>query len=169
MEDFKSGDEVILEIQCGRNMYRRRKGVVRRLPLVDMIVGVNCLHRARIVPEILAATVGNDLVDIHVCRGPGTCLKGIDGEVSGESSLVNFAGNFRNEGSVFIRNFSANRICPGCRLFNKAVGLDDAGVHRLAANLEVMNRPLGGSSIERTRWNADLSHAVCFNTSSLHF
>ena len=59
----------------------RRVGVVRRLGPVDVIVGVDDVVAALLLPQDLERQVRNDLVRVHVDGGAGTALELVDGEL----------------------------------------------------------------------------------------
>ena len=60
---------------------RRRVRVVRRLGAVDVIVGVDDVVAALLLPQDLECQVRDDLVRIHVDGGTGTALELVDGEL----------------------------------------------------------------------------------------
>ena len=65
-----------------------RVGIVRRLGLVDMIVGVDDVITALGVSQVLQREVGDHLVGIHVDAGPSTPLELVDRELI-EATLSN--------------------------------------------------------------------------------
>ena len=60
---------------------RRRVRVVRRLGAVDVIVGVDDVVAALLLPQDLERQVRDDLVRVHVDGGAGTALELVDGEL----------------------------------------------------------------------------------------
>ena len=70
--------------RCGeddREAQRRRIGVVGRLRHVDVVVGVERRVVALRPPHELERDVGDDLVGVHVGRGAGAALDGVDHEL----------------------------------------------------------------------------------------
>ncbi len=74
-------DESIPQGQRRRHVERRGNHVVARLAQVDVIVGVYRRLAPQLAAQQLAGAIGDDLVGVHVCRGAGTSLEHVHGEV----------------------------------------------------------------------------------------
>ena len=70
-----------------RELARGGIGVVRRLRMVDVIVGMDIVVVTARAPTDLERAVGDDLVHVHVEARAGAALQHIDGELVGERAV----------------------------------------------------------------------------------
>ena len=69
-----AGSERDGDLARGRDVHGGRKGVVRRLAHVDVVVRMHRRLGAELAAEQLVGAVGDDLVDVHVGLGAGAGL-----------------------------------------------------------------------------------------------
>lgn len=163
VEPFEGRDEEVFHRHSGGDVHRGGEGVVRGLALVDVVVGVD----ATIGVDLLGA-VGDDLVGIHVCRGAGTGLVGIDGEVFVVFALEDFAGGLFDDGSFASIDDAEFTIGAGGRELDEPVCVDHERVNGTMGDGEVQDGALGGSSIEGFNRNGHLAHGVAFDACFRH-
>ncbi len=90
----------------GRNVHGRRKGVVGRLRLIDVVVGVQEFLLVRKVAAVRnVAPVGDDLIGVHVRLRTRTRLPHNQRKLVVELSVQNFVADFSDQfGFFFIQN-----------------------------------------------------------------
>ena len=163
-ESLQRGDEIFLQCHARRDVHGGGEGVVRGLPLVDVVVRMDGVFGADLLAGQLGAAVGDDLVGVHVGRGARARLVDVDGEVLVELALVDlFGGGFDlvGEGLVDVAELA---VGSGGGPFDEAVGVDDARLDGLAGNREVQYGTLGAGSIECGGGNLHLTHRVTFGS-----
>ncbi len=72
--------------------HRGREDVVGRLPVVDVIVGMDVLVLAQVAAQQLGGAIGDDLVAVHVEADAGARLEDVDHEFLVPLALLNFLG-----------------------------------------------------------------------------
>jgi hypothetical protein len=112
----------------------------------------------------LKASVGNNLVGVHVCGGPSTSLDRIDHELVQMFSRKNFITGTDNS----LQRFFVQKpefMIGLCRcLFDKGEGSDEHGVvgNGDAGNAEILKGPVGLRTIQDIVRDIDGADAVVF-------
>ena len=160
-----SGNRSAHRLKVGRNVHRRREGVVGRLRLVDVVVGVK--HFARVTQASAAkhvAAVGNDLVDVHVALGSGTGLPNDQRKLCVVLAREDFVADVANELGFFGREDPQVAVGQGRCLFEVGKGVHDLFGHaafgtdfKVGARALGLGAPVGGCG------NVDFAHRVAFN------
>ncbi len=146
-----------------------RKAVVRRLRLVDVVVGVNRFLAAAIAGQHFVGAAGDHLIDVHVRLRARPGLPDDEGELAVEIAARDFScGLLDRFGNLRIEAADAG-IHPRRRLLDEAEGVDDLQRQLLArAEREILDRPLGlGAPIGVCR-NLDWAEAVGFGARGGH-
>ena len=98
MEPLQSGDQLGVNRQRDGDMDRGRERVVRALPHVDMVVGVDRFGGFEpVAPREFDRAVGDDLVGVHVARCPRSGLEDIDRELVVELPGCNLLSGLQHE------------------------------------------------------------------------
>ena len=100
------------------NPHGSRKDIVGRLEQVDMIDRVNAGIVALRCAEDFQRPVGQDLVDIHIGRGTGATLQGIDHELVLKRASQDFVAGSHDGLADIRRDERMLEIGQGCRLFD---------------------------------------------------
>lgn len=111
----------------------------------------------------LLGAVGDDLVGVHVGRGAGTGLVGIDWKVFVVLSFEDFAGHFFNQGGLGGINDTEFAIGACGGQFDEAVGMNHQGINRAVGYRKVKDCALGGGSVEGFNWDGHFSHGIAFD------
>ena len=146
----------------GRDVHRRREGVVGGLALVDVVVGVDGLLRAHLAAEDLDRAVRDDLVGVHVGLRPAPGLPDDQREVFVELALDDFVGRL-DDGLRLLGGQRAPVTVHDRRgLLEDPERADQLPRETLplAADREVVERALGLGSPVPVRRDFDLPHRV---------
>jgi len=137
-------------------------GVVRRLPHVDMVVRMNWFFATEGPAQIKIGNVCNDFVRIHIGGGAGAGLKNIDRKVGVVFPAGHFQRLFGNDLGQFWIEFFEFCIGESRRPFDEPQCLDEPTREALAAHWKIIDRALGGGTVEHCVGDFDLSHRVGF-------
>ena len=160
---FEGGDEEILEGHSGGDVHRGGEGVVGGLALVDVVVGVD----AAIGIDLLGA-VGDDLVGVHVGRGAGTGLVGIDGEVLVVLAFEDFARGLLDDGGFFGIDDAEFAIGAGGGELDETVSMHHERIDGAVGDGKVENGALGGGSVEGFNGDGHFAHGIAFDACFRH-
>jgi hypothetical protein len=132
-EPFERGDEVVGQLVERGQVDGRREHVVRGLPHVDVVVGV----------DAVAGDRGDHLVGVHVRRRAGAGLEDVDRELVVELAVRDpVAGCGDAVGLVLVEEAQIGVGPGGCGL-DPAEPARNVARDRLAGHLEVLDRLLG--------------------------
>ena len=128
----------------GGDVHRGREAVVRRLALVDMIVGVDRRLAAALAGQDLVGAAGDHLVGVHVRLGARAGLPDDQRELAVEVAARDFGRRLLDRlGELRVEPADA-RVHPRRRLLDEAQRMDDLERHLLArAEREILDRALG--------------------------
>ena len=125
----------------GRHAQRRGIGVVGRLVQVEVVVGADGLIVAQRPAQQLQGPIGQHLVDVHVGRGAGAALQGIDDDVLVEPAGDHFLAGRFDGGELGVVPSAQFVIGSGRGQLHRAVGVDQAAMHRPTGQRKVFDRP----------------------------
>jgi hypothetical protein len=151
-----------------RNVHRRRKGVVRGLRHVDVVIRMHRLLAAERRAGVLAAPIGNHLVDVHVELRPAARHPDVKREhfpmLAGEDLVAR-----RNDQPVdSIIEPAGGVVCMRRGFFQDGIGLDHFTRHQIRANAEMLERTLRLGTPELIGGDTDLAEAVGFDAELAH-
>ena len=132
-----------------REAHRGRRGVVRGLAHVHVVVGVHVLVRPETAAEDLVGAVGQNLVDVHVERDARAGMEDVDDELvdmlPGEDLIA------RRDDPVFQFRIESSRlgVRERCRSLDANERSDERWKGPIAADRIVLDRSLGLGSPER--------------------
>src|SRR5437867_1171616 len=110
--------------------------VVAGLASVDVVVWVDGFV-ASLAAAQFDGTVGDDLVGVHVGRGPGAGLENIHDELRIELAINHFLGGFLDWGGKLSREQAEKLVGGRGMLFNQAQGADKRAWKTEVANGKV--------------------------------
>ena len=145
-----------------RDMHRCRKGVVRGLRQIDVIIRMDGLLRSHHPARELNGAVGDDLVDIHVGLRAAAGLPDAQGKLVVPLARDHLVGGRDNQLGLLGRELAQILVHQGAGLLEQAKGADQFGRHPVAADREMKQRPLGLRAPIDVRRDLDRSHAVGF-------
>ena len=125
-----------------RDMHRRRKYIVRRLPAVDLIVGVHQALHAALATQQFRGAIGQHLVDVHIGLRARPGLPHAEGKFGRMFAGKNFIGRFDNGAGDRAVNRAQVTIDHGGGTFHQGQCVDQRRRHLLAGNMEMMQRAL---------------------------
>jgi hypothetical protein len=158
------GNEPLLDIDGGGNVHCRRKGVVRRLRHVDVIVGMNRVLAAERCAYELAATVRNDLVDVHIELGTTPGHPHMQREHVLVAASKDLLTDTCNQGVDLIRQPATSVVCGGGGAFYDRIGNDHFAGDQVAADAEMLQRALGLRTPEFVGWHVNFAQPVGFRS-----
>jgi hypothetical protein len=161
-------DQVVLDRLDGRDMHRRRVGVVGRLAHVDVVVGVDGFFEPIVPPaismarfEITSLTFMLDCVPEPVCQ-----------TTSGKWSLslpaMTSSAAFTIRSRVAFVHQAELEIGQRRRLLEDAEGPDDLDRHLLAADVEIGERAGRLGAVILVGRHIDGAHGVGFDADRSH-
>ncbi len=153
-------DQEAVDLARDRDVDGRREAVVGRLAPVHVIVGVDRLLAAAHAAEALDGEVRQDLVHVHVRLGARAGLPDDEREfviVLALDDVLRRAGNRLGQGAV---EFAEVLVDEGRGLFHEGKTMGQGDGHPLAADLEVLERPLRLGAPEAVGGNLDRSEGV---------
>src|SRR5690606_3760608 len=153
-EPVERRDQLRLHRDPRGDVHRRRDHVVRRLPHVDVVVGVDLPAGG------LGGEAGDDLVRVHVRRGPAAGLVDVEGEVGVEGACADAlggGGDGLGDGGVEEAEVAVGAGAGG---LDGAERLDEPARERLAGDGEVLLRALRLGAVEGVGGDADLAEGV---------
>ena len=92
VEPLELRQQLVMDLLHRRDVHGGGKAVVRRLPHVDVVVGMDRLFGADLAAEDLDSAIGDDLVHVHVGLGAGAGLPHHQREIAGEPTLDDLIG-----------------------------------------------------------------------------
>jgi len=131
-----------MDLLDGGDMHGGRETVIRGLPEIDVVVGVDRLLAADDAAETLDGQVGDDLVGVHVGLGARAGLPHDEREIVEtleRGDLGGGGGDGRAELGVELTEL---HIGEGGRLLDQAESADERRRHELAADAEILQRAL---------------------------
>ncbi len=143
------------------DVHRGREAVVRRLGLVDMVVGMDRALAAAIAGEDLVGSAGDHLVGVHVGLGAGARLPDDQGKLVVVHPARDFARRLLDRLGELGVEAADPGVHPSRRLLHEAQGMDDLDRHRLARpEREILDRALGLRSPISVAGDVDRPEAV---------
>ena len=162
------GDKVIergvkfFELQQRRQTHGAREDIVSRLPIVDVVVGMNVLVLAERAAQQLGGAVGDDLVAIHVEADAGARLEDVHYEFVIPLALLNFlSGRNDRVGRLFV-NQSQLAVSFGGRLLHHRDRADERAVGAQPADGKVLHRTRGLNSVVNVAGNFLVAERIFF-------
>jgi hypothetical protein len=133
----------LLDLLRHGDVHGGRETVVRGLPEIDMVVGVDRCLGAERRPHQLVGPVGNDFIDIHVGLGARPGLPDDQREMPIEAAVGHLLRRVGNgEGARRVEN--AELAVGLCRdPFDERERVDQRQGNAFAADAEMLQRPLG--------------------------
>ncbi len=127
-----------------RELARRGVGVVRRLRMVDVVVGVDVVVVAARAPADLERAVRDDLVHVHVEARAGTALQHIDGELVGERAVLDLLARLLERLGLARVDQPEFGVRDRAGALDDGVGADERLMRavRNAAHREILDRAL---------------------------
>ena len=146
------------------DVHRGWKGIVRRLPPVDVIVRVNRRLRADLAAQHLDRAVRDHLVGIHVGLGAGPGLPDHQREVIVQLAVDHLLPRIGDRLAEVFFQGAERDIGQGRGALLNAESADERQWHALAADLEVAEAALRlGAPVTVGRYR-DGAHAVGFGS-----
>ncbi len=137
-------NQLVVNPARGGDVHRGRETVVRRLALVDMVVGVNRLLAAALAGQHFIGAAGDHLIGVHVRLSARAGLPDHQRKLAIEIPAGYFGGRLLDHFGELGVEPSNSRIHPCRRLLHEAQSMDDLHGHLLARpEREVTDRPLG--------------------------
>ena len=134
--------------------------VVRRLAVVDVVVGVDQPFLAALAPEDLAGPVGQDLVHVHVALGAAPGLPDHERELVVVSPRQHLVGRGHDRLPLLLVEDLQVHVHEGGRLLHEREGVEDEDGQPLARDPEVVERALRLRSPEPVGRHLDGSEGV---------
>ena len=162
------GLHVALQAQDEAEMEGGRIDVVRRLAEVHVVVGVDVLVLALLVPQTLEGEVGDHLVGVHVGRGAGATLDEVRDEMVVHVARDHpVAGADDRVGDLAIEHAEVP-IRHGGGLLHVAEGLDEVRLpgHGHAGDVEILLAPEGLHAVVGVVGNLLLAQEVLLDAVS---
>ena len=123
--------------------------VVRRLPPVDAVVGMDGpVDAARTAAEQLVGAVGEDLVGVHVVRGAGAGLEGVDPELVAVGAAQDFVGGAHDDPGLVGPKQPELAIDLRGGLLDEHDAVDQLGPRRQPRDGEVLYGALGLNAVQ---------------------
>jgi hypothetical protein len=143
-----------------------RKDVVRRLGHVHVIVRIDRLVLAELSAESDVGQVGDDLVAVHVERGPGTGLEDVDDEVAAVSVEVGEDHVARGDDGLRHRLLHDAELVIGERggALQEDEGADELRVLAKAADRVVLDGALRLCAVQRVVRDLNVAEGVFFRS-----
>jgi hypothetical protein len=157
------GQQPLVDRARGGDVHRGREAVVRRLRLVDMVVGVDRRLAAAIAGQDLVGAARDHLVGVHVRLGARSGLPDDERKLVVVHAARDLARRLLDRLAQLGVERALAGIDPGRRLLDEAQRVDDLGRHLLACSeREIEDRALGlGAPIGVSR-HLDRAEAVAF-------
>src|SRR5579859_1839211 len=165
-QGLDTGDRGLHKDLIGGDMHGRGKGVVGRLGLVDIIIGMQYLFFIGELPAVeYMAAISNHLVDVHIALGPAPGLPDDKGEIGVETAAVDLVTDLADKIGFFLGKDTRLEIDDGGGLFQVGKGADDLLWHFIdvLGDGEVYHTTLGLSAVVGIDGNLDLAHRVFFD------
>ena len=146
------------------DVHRGREAVVRRLALVDMVVGVDRLLAAALAGQDLVGAAGDHLIGVHVRLGARARLPDDQRELAVEIAARDFArGLLDRFGDLAGRARRCRAFTRAAACLMKPERMDDLERHLLARpEREILDRALGLRAPISVGRDLDRSEAVGF-------
>jgi len=136
-------NQAFLGLDGGRDVHGGREAVVGGLRHVDMVVRMNRALAAQRGTLDLAATVGDDLVNVHVELRAAAGHPHVQWKHLLMFPRKDFVADARDQ-LVSVRvEATAVAICGGCGALQDRVGADHLPRHQIVPDAEMFERPLG--------------------------
>ena len=154
------GQQTLGHAECCGDVHRRRKGIVRRLRHVDIVVRVHRLFAPERRAGELAGAVGHDLVDVHVELGAAAGHPHMQRKHILVLAAEDLVGDLDDQAVDLAVEPAAGMIGVGRRLFQDGVGVDHLARDQILADAEMLKRALGLRPPQLVGRNLDLAEAV---------
>ena len=142
LKRFDFGKKSFLDLFDGRDMHGCRKGVVRALRHVHMVVRMNWGLGSEDAAEHLDATIGDDFVHIHVALCAASGLPYVQRKVLIELTGDHLIRNLEDQFGLLFRQMPEALIDQCSRFLNVAVCMVDLDRHAVVADREMDERTL---------------------------
>src|SRR5947208_15298643 len=156
----KRGYEPVVDGLHRGDAHRGGKNVVRRLPAVDLVVGMHAALLAALASEELARAVGEHLVHVHVGLGARSRLPHHERKLavvlSGEHLAAGGGDGFR----LILGELLQLHVHARARALDQRERADQLTGHALAGNAEILERALRLRAPQPVGRDADLAEAV---------
>ena len=143
---FQRGDEAVergiqfFQFQQRGQTHRSGEDVVGRLPVVDVVVGMNVLVLAQRAAQQLGGAVGDDLVAVHVEADAGARLKDVHDELLVPLALLDFFGGFDDGVGGLLVHQAEVAIGERSSFLHHRDGADERGMGAQSADGKVLHR-----------------------------
>ena len=154
--------QALLHIDGRRDIHRRRKGIVRRLRHVDVIVGVDRRFAAEWRPRELAAPVRDHLVHVHVELRAAARHPDVQGEHVVMLPCEDLVARLNDQAISLVIQTPAGMVGGGSRLLQDRVGGDHLARDQILADTEVLERALSLGTPQLVGRDVDHAEAICF-------
>src|SRR2546425_7705446 len=123
-----------------------------------MIIWMNNRLVASLAPEKLNGAIGDDLVHVHVRRGPATCLEDVNNKLVVESPLHDLLCRGNNSLALLRVQQSQLHVGSRSRQLDESHSTDEFLRKAQTRYGKVLNRSLGLSAIIGRTRDFDLAH-----------
>ncbi len=161
-EVLQGRDQVLGDGGGGGDVEGGREDVVGRLRGVDVVVGVH------VPAQPLARQGRDDLVGVHVGRGPGAGLEHVDGEVLVPLSPGDLGRGLLDGLGDLLVDHTELRVHLGGGTLDVGEGLDVGAFETLTRDGEVLDGALGLRAPLGGGGDADLAHGVVLDAVVAH-
>ena len=168
LQGFHTRDDLV-EFRRNRKVRRRRNGVVRRLSLVHVRIGVNRVL-ALVPSENFIGAVADDFVHVHVDAGVAAALPHVQGELIVKLTGVDFVRRLGNGLADLGRNRTDFSVGAGTRLLDLRQSAVHAGIenHRQVRRTGHLHHAVRLNTVVVLFGNFHFAEAVTFDTCCGH-
>ena len=152
------GQQFLVQCEYGADVNGGRDDVIAALSEVDLIVGVHAASQRS------ACEMRDDLVHVHVGAGTRPGLIDINRKLVGVSTPCDGLARLDDGPCGVCIEQTKHSVRFGCRRLDQTHRLNEPGGHRLSAELEILERPLGLRAPARIGRDVDRPHAVMLGT-----
>jgi len=145
------------------DVHRRGKRVIRALPEVDVVVGMNGLFGADSSAGHFDGAVGDDFVGIHVCLGTAAGLPNGKWKMVVEFALDDFVRGGHDEPTFFVGEQAQGMVRQGGGFFDESERFDETSGKAVIADGEMGERPLSLSAPITRRIDVDGTERIGFS------
>ena len=152
----------IHDADTGGDMHCRGKNIVRGLPEIDLVVGVNQALAASLAAEQFRGTVGQYLVNVHIGLRAGAGLPNRQRKLVGMLAAAHFIGGSDDRLRFRGRQQAKFLIDLGATRLDQRQGADQLNRHAFGRDREVGQRALGLGAPKAIRRDFDGAERVLF-------
>ncbi|CAI8270019.1 MAG: Uncharacterised protein [Flavobacteriia bacterium] len=165
-QQFNAGQGGFSDTSVGSDVHGRWEGVVRRLRLVDIVVGMEDFFFITQCPSLEhVAAVGDHLVDVHVRLGTRAGLPDHQWKFVIEFPLKDLITDTADPFALLGVKHSEFSICACSGFFQKGKCMNDLDRHtRLLTDLEIVPAAFGLGTPITICWDLNGPHGVPLGT-----